>query len=75
MREDKRGAIPETTPSILDRIGIEPTRYLEHIQGKAKTEQQTVIGHFESKCRNQDEPTKEETSHDTLLRNRLTLNQ
>jgi hypothetical protein len=46
VREDKRGAIPEQAPPILQRLGIEPSRYLDHVQGKALTEQSTAIGHF-----------------------------
>ena len=45
VREDKRGAIPHDAPPILQRLGIEPARYLEHIQGKAKMEKPTALGH------------------------------
>jgi hypothetical protein len=47
IREGKRGAIPEEAPPILQRIGLEPSRYLEHLQGKAPTEEPAMLGHFE----------------------------
>ena len=47
IREDKRGAIPEHAPPILQRIGLEPVRYLEHLQGLAATETPTVFGHID----------------------------
>ena len=45
IREGKRGAIEQTAPPILQRLGLEPARYLEHLNGTAPTEQPTVIGH------------------------------
>jgi hypothetical protein len=47
IRENKRGAIPEQAPPILQRIGLEPGRYLEHLQGLAATERPTMFGHVE----------------------------
>jgi REP element-mobilizing transposase RayT len=47
IREGKRGAIPEEAPPILQRIGLEPRRYLEHLQGNAPTEEPAMLGHFE----------------------------
>ena len=47
IREDKHGAIPEHTPPILRRIGLEPGRYLEHLQGLAATERPTMFGHVD----------------------------
>jgi REP element-mobilizing transposase RayT len=47
VKEGKRGAINEETPPILQRIGLEPSRFVEHLQGHAATEQQTVMGHFQ----------------------------
>jgi REP element-mobilizing transposase RayT len=47
VKAAKRGAISEEAPPILQRIGLEPSRFVEHLQGYAATEQQTVIGHFE----------------------------
>lgn len=47
IREDKRGAIPEHAPPILKRIGLEPGRYLEHLQGLAATEKPTMLGHID----------------------------
>lgn len=46
MREDKRGAIAEHAPSILQRIGLEPERYLEHLRGQAATERPPMLGHI-----------------------------
>ena len=47
VKSGKRGAISEETPPILQRIGLEPSRFVEHLQGYAATEQQTVMGHFQ----------------------------
>jgi hypothetical protein len=47
LREDKRGAIPDTVPPVLQRLGLEPVRYLEHLQGRAATERPTLLGHIE----------------------------
>jgi REP element-mobilizing transposase RayT len=47
IREGKCGAIPEEAPPILQRIGLEPRRYLEHLQGNAPTEEPAMLGHFE----------------------------
>jgi REP element-mobilizing transposase RayT len=47
IREGKRGAIPEEAPPILQRIGLEPRRYLEHLKGNAQTEEPAMLGHFE----------------------------
>lgn len=44
IRENKRGAIPEHVPPILQRIGLEPGRYLEHLQGLAATEKPIMFG-------------------------------
>jgi hypothetical protein len=47
IREDKRGAIPGEAPPILQRMGLEPRRYLEHLQGNAPTEEPAMLGRFE----------------------------
>jgi REP element-mobilizing transposase RayT len=47
IREGKRGAIPEEAPPILQRIGLDPRRYLEHLQGNAPTEEPAMLGRFE----------------------------
>ncbi len=47
IRENKRGAIPEHVPPILQRIGLEPGRYLEHLQGVAATEKPIMFGHVD----------------------------
>jgi hypothetical protein len=46
VTEGKRGAISEEAPPILKRIGLEPSRFVEHLQGSAATEQQAEMGHF-----------------------------
>lgn len=46
VRTGKRGAIDATVPPILQRLGLEPVRYLAHISGTAPTEHSTVIGHI-----------------------------
>ena len=46
-RDGKRGAISEDAPPILQRIGLEPGRHHEHIQGHAATEEQTDMGHLQ----------------------------
>jgi REP element-mobilizing transposase RayT len=46
VKEGKRGAISEEPPPIFQRIGLEPSRFVEHLQGYAATEQQTAMGHF-----------------------------
>jgi REP element-mobilizing transposase RayT len=45
VREGKRGAIAETTPPILQRLGLDPERYLDHLAGTTSTEQPTALGH------------------------------
>jgi hypothetical protein len=47
VKAGKRGTISEGALPILQRIGLEPSRFVEHLQGYAATEQQTVIGHFQ----------------------------
>ena len=44
IREGKRGAISESAPPILERLGLEPSRYLEHINGTAPLETPTALG-------------------------------
>jgi REP element-mobilizing transposase RayT len=44
VRENKRGAIAESAPPILQRIGLEPERYLQHLSGQAATEQPVMLG-------------------------------
>ena len=47
IRESKRGAIPVDTPPILQRIGLESGRYLQHLRGQAATEKPAMLGHVE----------------------------
>jgi REP element-mobilizing transposase RayT len=47
VREGKRGAISEDAPPILQRLGLEPERFLEHLQGHAATEEQTAMGRLQ----------------------------
>jgi len=35
-RPDKRGAIPRHIPPILNRLDLDPGRYLHHMGGKSK---------------------------------------
>lgn len=45
VRPDKRGAIPGHIPPILDRLGLDPGRYLHYMRGKSKlTHYLTAIG-------------------------------
>jgi len=45
IRSDKRGAIPSHIPPILNRLGLDPGRYLHHMGGKFKlTQHITAIG-------------------------------
>jgi hypothetical protein len=44
VRENKRGAIAESAPPILQRVGLEPQRYLQHLSGQAATEQPAMLG-------------------------------
>jgi REP element-mobilizing transposase RayT len=44
VRENKRGSIAESAPPILQRIGLEPQRYLQHLSGQAATEQPVMLG-------------------------------
>jgi REP element-mobilizing transposase RayT len=47
IREDKCGAIPTDAPPILQRIGLETGRYLEHLRGQAATEKPVMLGHID----------------------------
>ncbi|MDX1251678.1 MAG: hypothetical protein IDH49_05395, partial [Gammaproteobacteria bacterium] len=45
VRSDKRGAIPGHIPPILDRLGLDPGRYLHYMRGNSKlTHHLTAIG-------------------------------
>jgi len=45
VRTDKRGAIPSHIPPILNRLGLDPGRFLHHMGGKSKlTHHLTAIG-------------------------------
>jgi len=45
IRADKRGAIPCHIPPILNRLGLDPGRYLHHMGGKSNlTQHITAIG-------------------------------
>lgn len=45
VRADKRGAIPNHIPPILNRLGLDPGRFLHHMTGKSKlTQHLTAIG-------------------------------
>jgi REP element-mobilizing transposase RayT len=44
IREDKRGAIAEDTPPLLQRLGLSDTGYLEFVGGQPKEIKPRVIG-------------------------------
>ncbi len=37
IREDKRGYIPDSIPSVVLRLGIQPDHWIDHIQNFGKT--------------------------------------
>jgi len=39
VRANKRGAIPNHIPPILNRLGVDPGRFLHHMTGKSKLTQ------------------------------------
>lgn len=47
IRENKRGTIGEHAPPILQRLGLDAERYLEHLSGEAATENPAMLGHME----------------------------
>lgn len=47
VREDKPRAIAGQAPPILQRIGLDSERYLEHLRGLAATEKPTMLGRIE----------------------------
>ena len=47
VRDDKRGAIPQSLAPILTRLGLEPTRFLEHLKGQAHTETPVMLGQID----------------------------
>jgi REP element-mobilizing transposase RayT len=47
IREHKRGAIAQQTPPVLQRLGLETARYLEHLRGQAATETPVMLGHID----------------------------
>jgi REP element-mobilizing transposase RayT len=47
VREGKRGAIDDHIPPILQRLALDPTRFIEHVEGKAATERHVMLGKAE----------------------------
>ena len=47
VREGKRGAIDGNAPPMLERLNLDPYRFVEHLQGKASTESPTMLGKAE----------------------------
>jgi hypothetical protein len=45
QREDKRGAIDEHAPPILERLGLDARQYLAHVTGTRRAISVPVIGH------------------------------
>lgn len=48
LRDDKRGAIDSTQPPILQRMGIEPEAFLEHLGGNHKEVYPSVMGRLKN---------------------------
>ncbi len=46
IREGKRGAIDGNAP-ILERLNLNPYRFVEHLSGKTSTESPTMLGKAE----------------------------
>lgn len=47
IREDKRGAIPESIPPILERLGIDPEHFLRHVGRGQRSHHVAALGHVE----------------------------
>jgi len=47
IREDKRGYIDNLTPPVLQRLGIEPSVFIEHVEGKFKEDYPRVMGRLD----------------------------
>ncbi|MCU7937385.1 MAG: transposase [Candidatus Thiodiazotropha sp. (ex Dulcina madagascariensis)] len=47
VREGKRGAISGDIPPILQRVGLDSARFLEHLQGRTQMESSTAVGRVE----------------------------
>ncbi|WP_026280651.1 transposase [Thioalkalivibrio sp. ALE9] len=47
IREDKRGAIPESIPPILERLGIDPVHFLRHVGRGQRSHHVAALGHVE----------------------------
>jgi len=47
VREDKQSAIVGYVPPILQRVGLDSERYLEHLGRLAVLEKPTMLGHIE----------------------------
>lgn len=47
VREDKRGAIATTLPSIIERLGLEPDGMVNHLRGHKGRPHSLVMGHVE----------------------------
>jgi REP element-mobilizing transposase RayT len=47
IREDKHGSIPSDAPPILQRLGLDTQRYLEHLLGHAETEKPAMLGNID----------------------------
>ena len=47
IREDKRGAIPESIPPILERLRIDPVHFLRHVGRGQRSHHVAALGHVE----------------------------
>ncbi len=50
IREDKRGAIPESIPPILERLRIDPVHFLRHVGRGGRTHHVAALGRVERMC-------------------------
>jgi REP element-mobilizing transposase RayT len=47
LRSDKRGAIPDRLPPILQRLQLDPAQYLEHVSRGGRHRHAAALGHAE----------------------------
>jgi REP element-mobilizing transposase RayT len=47
LRADKRGAIPDRLPPILQRLQLDPAQYLEHVSRGGRHRHAAALGHAE----------------------------
>ena len=47
IRDDKRGAIDSDTPPILERLGIAPDAFVQHLKGRHKEDYPRAMGRLD----------------------------